>query len=246
MALGFLGYVLSKAQASRTVDRWFWRLPYGPRRLLFHACRLDDGITRQQASEILGRKALFFHVPKTAGQSVQHSLFGGIVVGHWTFRQFELAFSKRELASLFKFTFVRNPWDRLVSAWVFLRGGGRNQWDREWSEKNLTQFPDFESFVLQRISREQVEHEYWHFLPQVHFLRNGRGRVELDFVGRFENLQRDFERLAGLLGCSVALGSHNRTRSRQSSEYRQFYTPRTAEIVAAAYREDIRTFGYEF
>lgn len=47
-------YVLGKAQAGKTVDRWFWRLPYGPRRLLFHACRLDTGVPPDVVSETFG------------------------------------------------------------------------------------------------------------------------------------------------------------------------------------------------
>lgn len=179
------GYVLGKAQASKTVDRWFWRLPHGPRRILFRACRLDCGVPQGQASEVLSRKTLFIHVPKTAGTSVQRSLFGREVVGHQTFRQYELALSQRQLTSLFKFAFVRNPWDRLVSAWAFLHDGGYNHWDRDWAEKNLAPFPDFASFVLQHISPERVENDYWHFRPQVYYLRNGRGQVTLDFLGRF-------------------------------------------------------------
>ncbi len=247
MRMGVLwGYVLGKAQASKTVDRWFWRLPHEPRRILFHACRLDCGVPQGQAAEVISRKALFIHVPKTAGTSVQRSLFGREVVGHQTFRQYELASPRRQLTSLFKFAFVRNPWDRLVSAWAFLRDGGYNHWDREWAEKNLAQFPDFESFVLRWISRERVENGYGHFRPQVYYLRNGRGRIGLDFLGRFENLAQDFKRVGQLLGCPAMLGSHNRTRSRQSSAYRDYYTPRSAEAVAAAYRDDIETFGYEF
>ncbi len=240
------GYVLGKAQASKTVDRWFWRLPHGPRRILFRACRLDCGVPREQAAEVLSRKALFIHVPKTAGTSVQRSLFGREVVGHQTFRQYELALPRRQLTSLFKFAFVRNPWDRLVSAWAFLRDGGYNHWDREWAEKNLAQFPDFESFVLQWISRKTVENGYGHFRPQAYYLRNGRGRIDLDFLGRFENLARDFQRVAQLLGSSATLGSHNRSRRRQSSTYRDYYTPRSSAVVAAAYRDDIETFGYAF
>ncbi len=240
------GYVLGRAQASKTVDRWFWRLPYGPRRVLFRACRLDSGVPPGLVPDVLSRGALFIHVPKTAGVSVQRGLFGRSVVQHQTLRQYELVMSRRQLTPLFKFAFVRNPWDRLVSAWLYLREGGFNRWDRGHAERNLAQFPDFESFVLRRVKRETIENDYWHLRPQVYYLRNGRGRVELDFIGRFENLAQDFQRVAQLLGCSATLGSHNRTRSRQSSGYRDYYTPRSAAAVAAAYRDDIETFGYRF
>ena len=205
----------------------------------------DRGVPQGQAAEVLSRKVLFIHVPKTAGTSVQCSLFGREVVGHQTFRQYELASPRRQLTSLFKFAFVRNPWDRLGSAGAFLRDGGQSLGSRMGGEESRP-ISDFELFVLRWISRERVENGYGHFRPQVYYLRNGRGRIGLDFLGRFENLAQDFKGVGQLLGCPATLGSHNRTRSRQSSAYRDYYTPRSAEAVAAAYRDDIETFGDEF
>jgi len=242
----WLGSVVHRAQSSKGVERLFWRLPGPWRRCIASVCRIPSGVSPELAAEILDRRMLFIHVPKTAGVSVQHSLFGRVLFLHESLRQFELAFTQGQLASLFKFTFVRNPWDRLVSAWTFLHEGGYSDQDREWYAGHLAQFPDFESFVLQWLAREDTERSYIHFKPQVHFLKNGRGRLELDFVGRFENLTCDFERLARFLGCAAVLESHNRTRSRRASSYREYYTPKSADVVGQVYREDVQTFGYEF
>jgi hypothetical protein len=224
----------------------YWRLPYLCRRFIARIHPTLSGVSAAQAAEILDRKALFIHVPKTAGVSVQHSLFGHVLVRHESFRQFEIAFTRRRLQSLFRFTFVRNPWDRLVSAWTFLREGGYNDQDKAWYARHIARFPDFESFVLNWLSREHVSASYVHFVPQVDFIRNGRGNLEMDFVGRFENLAGDFEKVARHLGCTTPLQSHNRPQTRKASSYREFYTVRSAEVVARAYRDDIETFGYEF
>ena len=239
-------YAAVAAQSSKSVGRLFWSLPHDPRRILFHTLGLNSGVPQSLVSMILAKKALFVHVPKAAGVSVQRSLFGDVAFRHTSFRQFELAFTASQMASLFKFAFVRNPWDRLVSAWLFLRDGGLNEQDRTWSSENLSRYPDFESFVLDWVSRADLDRSYVHFRPQLHFLESGRKRLELNFVGRFENLAADFEHVALRLGCNAMLQSLNRTRSRKSPSYRDYYTERSAEVVAKAYAADIRTFGYEF
>jgi hypothetical protein len=240
------GALLQRVVCSPAVEEIFWWLPYSLRRAVARTCGISADVPESLAEEVLRRKLLFIHIPKTAGVSIEHSLFGRTLFRHKSFRQFELAFSKSQLASLFKFTFVRNPWDRLVSAWTFLREGGMNEQDKEWFSKNIAQFPDFESFVMKWLAGQNVVRTYVHFQPQMVFTRTGRGTVELDFVGRFENLADDFERLSRLVGATAPLESRNRTPKRDARSYRDYYTPESAGVVARLYREDIRTFGYEF
>lgn len=244
---------------TRMWDRWtlhvqwttraggeFWRLPYPCRRLIARTHPMLSGVSASQIAEILDRKALFIHVPKTAGLSVQHSLFGHALVRHESYRQFEVAFTRQQLRSLFRFTFVRNPWDRLVSAWTFLREGGYSDQDKAWYAKHIARFGDFESFVLKWLPRQHLAATYVHFRPQVDFVRSGRGKLEMDFVGRFENLACDFQQVANRLGCTVPLQSRNRTQDRKTASYRDFYTVQSAKVVERAYRDDIQTFEYEF
>lgn len=252
---GLLGSLMQNVQSNRIVQGAFWRLPPVARRLIVRACHIGREVPEPIVEEIRRRNVLFIHVPKTAGVSVQHSLFGQMVFHHQTYRQYELMFSRRFLDSLFKFAFVRNPWDRLASAWIYFRdiGDGTLPPGRppapgaaKWFAENLAQFPDFESFVRGWVSKPNVQRAFPHFRTQASFLKNRHGHVELDFIGRFERLTEDFEQVSRMLGREEALENRNRTVSRESTAYRQYYTPETADLVARAYREDVRTFAYEF
>lgn len=74
-------------------------------------------------------KCIFVHIPKTAGISISRSIFGNLGGGHTKIRDYELIFSAKDFNNYFKFTFVRNPWDRIFSAYRFLKNGGINEED---------------------------------------------------------------------------------------------------------------------
>ena len=68
-------------------------------------------------------RCIFFHIPKTAGVAVCDGLFGNRGPGHMDVEIAKVVFGKWRFQSFFKFCFVRNPWDRLVSAFHYLRHG---------------------------------------------------------------------------------------------------------------------------
>lgn len=59
------------------------------------------------------------------------TLFGNLGGAQLRIPHDQLIFSQREFEDYFKFTFVRNPWDRLLSAFLFLKKGGANKVDRQ-------------------------------------------------------------------------------------------------------------------
>lgn len=93
------------------------------------------------------------------------SLFGNLGEVHLRIPHYQLIFSRREFEEYYKFTFVRNPWDRLVSASLFLKKGGAHKGDKAWAEKNLSRFPDFHSFVRGWVDRKGVNTWKHFFVP---------------------------------------------------------------------------------
>jgi len=185
-------------------------------------------------------RCVFLHVPKCAGSSVAHALFGG-GVGHLPATYYQLA-DPDKYRRYYKFTFVRNPWDRLYSAYNYLLAGGAASRDGDWSNF-IGGFASFDDFVRSWVTAENIERQL-HLIPQYRYLTNRFGVIDLDFIGRFENLAADFVTVAAALKTPVTLPHIN--RSDRVSSYRKAYTPETRAIAAAAYHRDIELFGYEF
>src|SRR5690606_6994134 len=94
-------------------------------------------------------RCIFIHIPKTGGVSVSKALFGNLGGGHNTVRDYKVIFGPLTFARYFSFTFVRNPFSRLYSAFSFLKKGGFNNRDLEWSQDNIGNVNTFEQFVME-------------------------------------------------------------------------------------------------
>jgi hypothetical protein len=193
-------------------------------------------------SEQLG--CLFIHVPKCAGMSVAKSLFGNMGPGHISADEYQLIYTPDELDRLFKFTFVRNPWDRLASAFFFLKSGGMNEFDAAFAEEHLAPYDDFEQFVCEWVDENSIQ-LFFHFRPQMHYLAVNQRLMKLDFIGRFERLADDFRTVCHRLGIAPNLAWTNRTPDRVNS-YSSLYTRAMVKKVGQLYARDVKALGYSF
>lgn len=73
------------------------------------------------------KKVIFIHIPKAAGISLYKSIFNKDSFGHQTIRYYECFMSSKEFNRCYKFSFVRNPYDRIHSAFHYLKAGGRKR-----------------------------------------------------------------------------------------------------------------------
>ena len=132
-------------------------------------------------------------------------------------------------SSFFKFSFVRNPWDRVVSAYEYLKGRGII---------NVS----FKDFILSGIEYTDVK---WHYaITQFDIIGDGDSTLLVDFVGRFEILQEDFNRVCKIIGIKpVKLPYKNNSTH---SHYSVYYDDTLKEVVDKLYYKDIKIFGYEY
>lgn len=235
----------------------YWGLPYEFRQLLhvaFSPASLrrtyklrsvqPESLDAQSLKPFRDTKSLFVHIPKSAGISVGYSLYGRKTGDHRTIADYKLCLTRSEFASFFKFTFVRNPWDRLFSAYSHMKRGGRNQHDFDWSQKYLSGYNSFDDFVSDWVNEDNVRLGL-HFRPQYEFLCSKGSTPEVDRICRFENIAKDYEDVRRKLGVGTELATHNATSS-EKKDYRSYYNRKTIAIVESVYRQDIETFGYNF
>lgn len=233
------------------------------RRVLRHSLRsLRDGLTPSLAHALRLRlpapflpghdrqRTIFIHVPKAAGTSVKKLIFAEPMSGpeaHAPIARFRIADPART-AAYFKFCFVRNPYDRLLSAHTYLTGApGRTPADIDYARTHLAELADFESFVLSLDSRRGrwLAFTKPHFRPQSDFVcLPGQAGHAMDFVGRFETLEEDMQQILARLRRSATALPHQRPSQR--GHYREAYSARMRRIVERAYARDLALFGYDF
>ena len=201
----------------------------------------------------------FIHVPKTAGSSVAFALWPhadhvhrhwmnrclalvGIHVNHYApyrLKKFRThtpaAILQRQLpadvfAGLFKFAFVRNPWDLLVSSYHYLQTQ-----DGHHRRRRAEDGRSFAAYAAYEIRRGKMS--------QSDMLTDRDGRLLVDFVGRFESVATDFAYVCRVLGLQATLQRENATRH---LDYRRYYDDRLAEEVGRFFAADVERFGYAF
>lgn len=189
-------------------------------------------------------KVLFIHIPKTAGISVRESLFATSGFGkHVTAIRYKYYYGAKTFNSYFKFAFVRNPWARTLSAYHFLQKGGINEQDQTWADTTLTQYKNFEDFVMNGLHTPEVIN-WVHFLPQYTWICDHKQRNLMDFTGRLENIQQDYE----IIRQKTSLGHPliHKNKGADIKAYREHYTEAMQKKVAEIYKTDLKLFKYSF
>lgn len=202
------------------------------------------------------KKFIFIHVPKTAGRSIEHilepyhycsslknrikrkyQLFYPIApAGKFDYHikavELQAQIPSATFEQYFKFTFVRNPWDWLVSLYFYTI-----QTPKHVSYRQFKKMGNFEACV------EWMTTQGTFF--QKDYICDQNDRLLVDFVGKFENLTADFQKIATTLNLPHTLADHFNA-SQRGRNYRDYYTTKMRQQVAKAYQADIELFEYQF
>ena len=183
------------------------------------------------------RKFIFVHVPKTAGVSIGNCLSRftdeNLSEGHKRLIDYS-NFDK----TYFKFTFTRNPWDRFLSSYFYFKNYGRRLGYDIETGKLIDKFSSFKEFV-HNLDSIYNSIRSPHFKIQFNWIDK-----KLNFIGRFENLQEDFDTVCDKIGIPKQNLPH--TNKSKHKHYTEYYDDETRKIVAEKYAKDIEYFGYEF
>lgn len=229
-------------------------------------------------------KCIFVHIPKNAGQSIE-SLFvqnhgltwhdraplllkpnfnpdkGPPRLAHLTAREYlDYAYvSEEQFHRYFKFSFIRNPWDRLVSEYNYRKAHGDVNYQGSFRSFVLEYFP-----IVNDDNYQLSKDYYRHIIPQWKFLYDESGNCLVDFIGRFENLQSDFNKVCQKICFADSRLPHkNKSLStlskikktmtqfliitrKEKKHYSDYYDEETKQFVSEYYAKDIELFNYAF
>lgn len=209
-----------------------------------------------------GRNYIFVHIPKTGGTSMALALEGramkdDILIGdtpkarkrrrrlkgaqsagrlwkHSTLADIQGLVPPEQIARAFVFTMVRNPWDRMVSYYHWLRA---QKFDHP--AVHLAQAEDFSGFLNASHTQQTIR-----AAPYDSYMRAPDGADHCDAYIRLEHLEQDTAPLWDHLGFRLSLAVSN--RSPRVRDYRSYYSAGDASLVQSLCQTDIQRFGYSF
>ena len=226
-------------------------------------------------------KFVFVHVPKAAGQSVEKFFLekegsswenradfllkanddptlGPPRLAHLTATEYvsKKHITASEYQEYFTFSIIRNPWSRVLSFYKYL---------------GFAEVTTFDNFVCKYLE-DVYQNEYWFLRPQCDFIYDKNGTLQVDFLGKMENLKKDFPLICEKLHIkSEQLPHYNsspekritrkglklimqyptllldvfKSKGKQKS-YKDAYSEKAKEIVGRLYKDDIEKLDYRF
>ncbi|WP_072234397.1 sulfotransferase family protein [Campylobacter coli] len=189
-------------------------------------------------------KCIFIHVPKVAGSSIERVIYqtDKWLVGHVKASDYT-KFDKDKFDSYFSFGFVRNPYDRVVSAYHYLKNDSPDPCDIKWDRLHINNLT-FEEFILS-LQDEEFKEEILsknHFSFQYKYLCDKNMNILVNFIGKFEKLDNDFKKILNILRRKDSLVHINKSKH---LNYRDYYNSQTYKIIREIYRDDFEIFDYD-
>lgn len=209
-----------------------------------------------------GRRYIFVHIPKTGGTAMTLALearamaddilisdtpkamkrkrrlnevkTAGRLWKHSTLADIDGLLGPEDLPDFTVFTLVRNPWDRMVSYYHWLK-------DQSFEHPAVTRAKalDFEAFVLDPLVTQSIKAS-----PARRYVTDAAGTAQPCHFVRLEHFEADIEPVEAHLGFKLDLEPTN--RSSRERDFRIYYTDKTASRLADMAAEDIERFGYSF
>lgn len=145
-----------------------------------------------------------------------------------------LQVTRQQYEEFYKFTFVRNPWARAYSMYKHIMREEhklKRYKMQDWQDKS------FKAFLNKYAGKKDI-------MPQIYWLKDFKGNIPLDYIGRFENLSGDFETVCSNMGIETLELPHIYKSSKD--DYREYFDTDMVDLVARVYAEEIQLFGYKF
>ena len=181
----------------------------------------------------LGEQDLVLGCTPEAERVHKENLMNGGPTKHWKARQILEYVGLDTWNSYFKFCFVRNPWELMISRYHW---SIETSWvDKKDKIKRIKLLDDFEDYILSDLeSRTNC----------VDFINDEKGNIIIDYIGKVEMISWDLLRICNRLGLpEMRLTIHNASKH---DTYVKYYNPLTRELISDWYKKDIEKFNYTF
>lgn len=192
---------------------------------------------------VFNNDIIFLHIPRTGGTLIEDTLKkkmkikfigpdkNGLSLQHYTLNNI---LTNLESKNYLTFTFVRNPFDKILSSYL------------NWTIDNTPNFDDYINMVKEVVDKKlylNISHiktnDISHYIPQYIMIGNNK----LDFIGRFEDYETDIIKLSKYKNLNN-LSSINIKKN--NINYREYYNNRNRKIIEDLYKEDLKLFNYTF
>jgi len=180
---------------------------------------------------------IFIHINKTGGSSIAKAL-GDTEQVHLTAYTIKNFMGTKAFNNNYKFTFVRNPYDRVVSQYFY-----RLQHNQTNLKSNQISFKDWI-----RACYVDKKEEYYNFPAmfqnQLDWITDREGNLLVDFIGKFETINDDFETVCNNLNIKERTLKHERSSSR-NKDFLSYYDDESLKTISEIFKKDFEYFGYK-
>jgi len=186
------------------------------------------------------KKFIFVHIQKTAGSSITNALKKDKNTIR-TCRQHTFLNDCYYNKDYFKFCFVRNPWDRLVSWYNHINFAGKQNTFYIYildNSKNFSEFLTLTNVIKDFGMKKSIS------INQLEYISDDEGNVLTDYIGKFESINEDILEIGKKIGYNDFTIPH--INKFPHKDYRTYYTDKEIELVQEMYKRDIDYFGYKF
>jgi len=201
-------------------------------------------------------KFIFIHIRKSAGGSIKDTLKPVSIVlnksrkakiksrflkletnyHEFAFRQHCSILKVKEVMpkaifnDYFKFAFVRNPYTRLVSEYEYIK---RHPDHGRHKKVNKMNFREYIQYQSKRSDAHQIK-----------MLADKKGELQMDFIGKYENLQEDWNYICSKLNIASTELSHRKKAAKVN--YADYYNDENRDVVSKLWKKDLEVFGYNY
>lgn len=176
-----------------------------------------------------------------------------IPLGEYDYKRMQFAkkflYSEEEFEELYKIVIVRNPYDRIVSAWRYLFRGNKGFYDLEYLRMKhsfkyfLKKLPVYFGHRYKQI----YHHGYigLHCAPVWPDITDESGNLLVDKVIKLENLETEIEALNKEFDLSID-STIQKNKSNRKDNYKKYFNSTTRSMVEELFSEDIKNLGYHY